>query len=80
MEEEIELCGGLVRQLKADKAEKAVIKAAVDELLALKKKLADAGGAPAAPVKEDKKKEEKEAGGKNAKQAAKDARLAARQA
>jgi hypothetical protein len=38
----------VVRKLKADKADKAVIKAAVDELLALKKKLGEAPAPTAA--------------------------------
>ncbi len=57
----VEAKGSEVRKLKADKADKAAIDAAVAELLALKRELAEkTGGPPSAPAKDKKDKKDKE--------------------
>ena len=52
----VEAKGLEVRKLKGDKADKALIDAAVAELLALKRELAEKSGAPAPAPKADNKK------------------------
>ncbi|EDV21001.1 uncharacterized protein TRIADDRAFT_31114, partial [Trichoplax adhaerens] len=58
LEEQVSKQGDLVRQLKADKAEKFVIQSEVQKLLELKKHLAIAKGEPV-PSKDSKKKKKK---------------------
>merc|ERR1712129_382202 len=57
---EVAAQGNTVRQLKKDKADKAAIKAEVEVLLALKKKLEAAGGEPANNNAKSKKKQKKQ--------------------
>ena len=49
MEEAIKAQGDLVRKLKSQKADKTLIKAEVDKLLALKSQAAEAGGGGGEP-------------------------------